>query len=134
MGLLDDIGDVLTSAGVVVKGQNLFKHDMPDGPDEALSLMTYPGGPPVWSMASTRPQAEQPRFQLKVRHPHPASAAAWANDAYRVLDSLGDRRINGVRYLAVYALQNPFFLQKDPANRFLWAVNFEAIRESASSS
>lgn len=136
MSLLDDLADRLTTQGVATTGTNLFKAVMPSTPDELIALFQTGGPAPVNLMAAGPGTAvvERPHVQALARAARPDTAHKRAQDVYFALDALGDVTINGVRYLSVYALQSPFFLNTDEAGRYVYAVNFECSREPATSS
>ena len=127
--ILEDIGDLLTSGGVAT---TVYRGFLPDTPDEAVAVYEYPGQEPIRAMRSSpgQPVAERPRVQVVCR------AAAWeydrsrqkANDAWRLMEGLGERTINGTRYLFVRTLQSPFLLQRDEAQRVVIAFNAEVLK------
>ena len=135
MSLLDDVADVLSSGGVGTVGTSLFKGMLPSTPDSAVALYETGGPAPVHGMARGPGSAlvERPHVQLLSRAARADGAKKTAQDASRLLDAL-NRSVNGVRYLTVYAIQSPFFLETDEAGRAVYAVNFEVLKALASSS
>ena len=135
MGLMDDLGDVLSSGGIGTVGTDIFKGIVPSTPDEITSVMETGGAPPVHAMSAGPGTAllTRPHVQVLTRAARADSAAKRAREAGRLLDAL-QRSVNGVRYHAVFALQDPFFLRRDEANRVEFAQNFEVVRANASSS
>ena len=136
MALLDDLADVLSSAGVATIGTTLFKGTLPSTPDEAIAIYQTGGAPPVHTMSCGPGTArvERPHVQAIARSGRADAAYKLAQDAYTALDALGDRTVNGVRYLSVFALQAPFYLREDQTGRKEFSVNFEVTREPATSS
>lgn len=134
--ILDDLSDYLSSQGIGTIGTDLFKASLPSTPDAAVALFKYGGPAPVHMMSAGPGTAivERPHLQVLARHTHPANAEKKAQDIWTLLDALGDKTINGVRYLSVYAIQTPFFFQKDETGRFTYACNYEIVREPATSS
>ena len=45
-----------------------------------------------------------------------------------MLHNVGNRTVNGVRYLWVSAVQSPFLMGRDENNRPLIAVNFDVMK------
>ena len=135
MGLLDDIGDVIASGGIGTVGTDIFKGVVPSTPADLVALFETGGGPNVHAMSAGPGTAllERPHLQLLARATREDSAKKTAQDCVRLLDAL-QRSVNGVRYHSVYALQAPFFLRRDEANRVEMAVNFEIVRGYVSSS
>ncbi len=133
--LLDDLADKLTSQGVGTAAE-IFKTSMPSTPDELLVLLQTAGGPLERAMSASAGTAliERPHVQLRARAARPDTAHKRAQDAYHALDHLGPVAINGVLYHWIEALQAPFFLEEDNAGRHLYVVNFEILRELATSS
>ena len=135
MGMLDDLADVISSGGIGTVGTDIFKGIVPSTPDELTALFETGGGPAVHAMSAGPGTAlmERPHVQVLTRAARADSAKKRASDANRLLDAL-QRSVNGVRYHSVFALQSPFFLRRDEANRVEYAQNFECIRQQASSS
>lgn len=136
MSVLDDIADRLTTQGIATTGTNLFKGFMPKGPDEVLGLFMTGGPPPVHGMGSGPggAAAERPHLQVLCRSDRPDSALFLIRKATQNLDKLGPQTINGVVYRSVFALQDPFYVYQDESGRFIFSVNFEIVRDAATSS
>lgn len=136
MSVVDDLADVLSSGGLGTVGTTVFKGLLPSTPDDALAVFESGAGPAsVHGMARGPGTAlvERPHVQVLSRAPR-ADTARWvAQQSVALLDAL-NRTINGVRYLSVYALQTPFFLERDETDRVTFAVNFEVLRVPATSS
>jgi hypothetical protein len=132
MSVLTDVADVLSSGGITTP---IFKGTLPSTPDDLIGLFETGGAAPVHAMnrGPGTALAERPHVQLLVRDTRPDDAKKTAQDATRLLDGLG-RRINGILYGSVFALQSPFFLKVDETSRVIYAVNFECTRVPASSS
>ena len=135
MGLSDDLCDVLSSGGLGTTGTDLFKGIVPSTPDELTAVFETGGGPTIHAMSAGPGTAilERPHVQVLTRALRADSAKKRAQDAGRLLDAL-QRSVNGVRYHSVFALQSPFFLRRDEANRVEFSQNFEIVRFPASSS
>lgn len=136
MSVLDDLADRLTTQSVATTGTDLFKGNMPTTPDEVIALYMTGGPAPIHTMNAGPGTAivERPHIQVLARASRVDTAFKRAQDVYHALDALGDVTLNGVRYLAVWALQPPFFMREDETGRKVCAVNFEVWREPATSS
>lgn len=134
--MLDDLADRLTTQSVATSGTDLFKSVMPSTPDEVIALFEAAGGPLTRAMSGSPGTAlvERPHVQVQARAVRPDSARKRAEDVYHNLDGLGPVTINGVSYQWITALQAPFFLETDETGRYVYAVNFEVLREPATSS
>lgn len=134
--ILDDLADVLSSGGVGTVGIDIFKATMPNAPDQLVALFKTGGPAPIHAMAAGPGSAvvERPHVAIWARAARSDAAEKLAQDCWNLLDALGDRTVNGIRYLSVFALQTPFFLQEDETGRRVYACNFEIVREPATSS
>ena len=130
---MDDLCDRLSTQGVATTGTDLFKATMPSTPDELLAMFQYGGPAPVHAMTK-KAVAEEPHMQVLGRAARPDTALKRVQDVYTELDGLGPVTINGVKYLSMYALQPPFFLNTDETGRYVFAVNFAVTRVPATSS
>ena len=134
--ILDDLATKLSSQGIGTCGTTLFKAFFPESPDAAVCLFKTAGLPPVHAMSSgpDRGLADRPRVAVWARDSRPDGAEKKLQDVQGVLDALGGVPSNGIIYRSVYALQSPFFLKTDESGRFIYAQNYEVIRDPASSS
>lgn len=133
--ILDDLADYLSTSGIGTIGTDLFKGKMPSTPDAVVALFVTGSAPPDHRMATSPISAatERPHVAVWTRAARYDSAQKTAQDVWRLLDGYGGT-INGVSYLAVYALQAPFPLEEDEARRTVVACNYEVVRVPASSS
>lgn len=131
--LLDDMCDLLSSGGTTGDGTALFAGMMLDKPDAAVCVYETGGTMPYRAMrgAPGLTVAERPRIQVVARGAvlDYKTPRLKLNDIFKLLDGLGDRSINGTRYLWVAAVQSPFPMGKDENSRPLIAVNFEIVKE-----
>lgn len=121
---LDDIGDLLETAGLGAVGAVIFSPDMPDRPDHAVQLRGYPGEPPEFDHDSPLPALRYPRFQVLVRDRDYAAARLTAEAIYLALCGVVNQTINGRHYLRVEALGEPSPLPRDQSNRALVVTNY----------
>ena len=134
--ILDDLADRLTTQSVATTGTDLFKGRMPPSPVEVIALFQTGGPAPINTMNAGPGTAilERPHVQALIRACTAANASKRAQDVYHALDALGPVTLNGIRYHAIWALQTPFFLRRDESDRVEYAVNFEVMRDLATSS
>lgn len=134
--ILDDLADYLSTNAVGTVGTNIFKSTLPSTPDAIVALFKTGGPSPVNLMGAGPGTAivERPHVQVLARDTRPDAAEKKAQDVWNLLDALGDKTINGIRYLSVFALQTPFYLQTDESNRKVFACNYEVTRKPATSS
>jgi hypothetical protein len=128
MALLEDIGTYLAAdVGSLTLGTNLFLGRMPDTPDTCVAVYEYGGEVPVATMnGGAVPLVEQPRIQVVTRALGYSSARTLATSIWASLEVLVnyDSLTSGLRYHRVGALQSPFALERDTADRILIAQNF----------
>lgn len=83
-GLLAAAGLGAYTTGVLPKNQTpITVATMPSGGDKAITVTTYPGGPPP----DSRNGWEYPRLQVKVRSKNPLTAMELDRDVFDVLQT-----------------------------------------------
>ena len=133
--ILDDLADRLTTQGVVTSGE-IYRGALPPSPDELIALFQTGGPAPIHTMNAGPGTAilERPHVQVIARALRADAASKRAQDVYHALDALGPVTLNGVRYHAIWALGTPSFLRRDETGRVEYVVNFEVMRDLATSS
>lgn len=133
--LLDDLLDVLTSGnGGFVQGVNLFAYVLPAAAQDRAMVLSETGGMgPIHTMNASAGNAqivERPRAQLVVRgNPEGYQGARQdAENAFRILNGVRDRSINGTHYLWITAVQDPFALPPDENLRPHVAFNVDILK------
>jgi hypothetical protein len=130
--LLDDITDYLSSGGLGTPGTDLFGGFAPEKPDVAVVVYETGGTAPVHAMDARAGQAvvENPRIQVVCRATQYdyATARTKADQAFKLLDGLPRRSINGVEYLWGEAVQSPFLMGRDESGRVLIACNYQIVK------
>lgn len=129
----DDIVTLTSDYGYGVYGTTLFKGDFPPSPNNCVVVAGY-GGRAEDVFGEAGGAIEHRRVQVRTR------GAAYDQDTPAVLIeriyldfvSLGAFVVNGTRYTALLPIQTPFPLGKDENNRWMFAVNFEAIKDRTS--
>jgi len=126
MATLDDIGTYLASqVGSLTLGTNLFLGRLPDDPDTCVALYEYGGETPVSTMGGdAMPPVEQPRIQVNVRAPGYPSAHTLALSVWTALEAILNETLTSTRYHRVAAIQSPFPLERDSADRVIFAQNY----------
>ena len=132
MATLDDIGTYLASqVGSLTLGTNLFLGRLPDTPDTCVALYEYGGETPVSTMGGdAMPPVEQPRIQVNVRAPGYSSSNTLALSVWTALEGILNETLTATRYHRVAAIQSPFPLERDSADRVIFAQNFRVQRET----
>lgn len=130
--LLDDAVDYLSSGGLGIAGEDLFKGTMPDAPDVCVAVYETGGLPSVHAMAAGPGLAvvERPRIQVLCRAGRDdyETARSKAHSVFKLLDGLRARSINGTAYKWAAAVQSPFFIGPDQNNRPLISCNFDVVK------
>lgn len=137
--LLNDIGDYLSTGGVGTLGTDLFLGMMPPNPDLAICVYEAGGLASLHAMGNVAGQAkvERPRIQVVVRGGSTGyeNARALAQKAFKLLDGLPNRAINGTTYFWGAAVQPVFLMGRDGAShRPLLAFNVDILKELSSTS
>lgn len=127
--LLDDISDLLASGGISTA--ILFKSQLPDNVETAIAIYETGGEAPIRSFQMTvgSVMAEQPRIQVLSRSTSYQTARNNIHTAWKLLENVANKSINGVRYLRIAAVQSPFMLERDQNDRPVLACNFEIVKE-----
>lgn len=134
--LLDEVAAFIVADGHATLGTNLFLGSMPAKPDVALSLHEYPGGPPDFVFGTAGVAHEYPRVQVKARGAAAdyAGPRRWLEAVYQDLaERVQSATSTGTRYLDLSPVQPPFPLERDESNRWVFAVNFVAMKEVSTS-
>ena len=128
MPLLDDISDLLSSG---TTSTSISKDYMPTTPDTCLVVYGYGGLAPTHTMVNGPGLSvlEEPRVQIVARSMSLQSAHRDARSAYRVMNGLRKRTINGMTYHWASSIQEPFLLERDANARFSVACNYELKKD-----
>ena len=129
--ILEDLTDYLSTQGHGTEGTDLFRHFLPNDPDAVVTMYETGGIGSVHAM-STGPgnaKVERPRVQIVARATTPDAARLKIGQILLDLDGLRETTINSVRYLWAEAVQSPFFLLRDDAQREIFACNFDFVKE-----
>jgi hypothetical protein len=131
VNVLDQIATFLATAGLGTVGADLFKGKLPNDPNACGALYEYGGLPPEGQFGATSFKHESPSVQVVFRgEPHDYEGPrAKAETAYRALTAVETQSLSGTFYNWIHALQSPFFLQRDDAERVVIACNFLCEKE-----
>lgn len=131
---IDEIAQVLVTAGVGVIGETLFLHSTsvipPAGAGPYTSLIETSGG--GFGRTHNGSATEFPTAQIAVRAKKPSEARAKAVEAYRALGSengMTNAMLSGVWYLTLRPRQNVTDTGLDAQGRALYVFNIEAEKK-----
>ena len=124
MSMMEDVADYLELAGVGTVGTNIFKGNMPDSPDQCITVYAYAGETPDLSI-----DIERPGLQVKSRALTAEDALDLAEHALAHLHKATSQTINGVLYYYIHALQSPIHLGRDEKGRYMYSVNYNVVKE-----
>lgn len=134
--LLSDIVDYLSSGSIGTS--SIFYGTMPPSPDVAVAVYETGGTASVHAFngSAGRAKEENPRIQVVTRATADDydTARVIAHRAFKLLDGLPSRSINGVAYKWGAAVQSPFLLGRDEQNRVMIACNYDIAKELSTTS
>lgn len=130
MSTLIDVANYLQAqVGSLTLGTNLFVGRMPDTPDTCVALYEYGGSAPTEVMgAPATPPLENPRIQVATRAASYASAETLARSIWTALNGVLDETLTATRYNIISAIQSPFPLERDSADRVIFVQNFDITK------
>lgn len=112
----------------VTLGTNLFVGRMPDSPDTCVTLYEYGGGVPDNTMGGGLPVLENPSLQVAVRAASYATAESLIQSIWLTLEGVIDETLTSTRYNRISAIQSPFPLDRDSADRVVFVQNFDVTK------
>jgi hypothetical protein len=105
-------------------GNNLFAHEWPDTPTEAVRITNYEGkapeetfGNPVWK--------RNPRVQITFRGTRIDVVLKRAEAVFKFLSGVKDQTINGTKYSRIKPVGEPFEIGPDTSDREQVTLNVE---------
>ena len=131
MATLNDIGTYLDAQlGSLTIGTNLFLGRLPTDPDKCVALLEYGGSTPISTLGSdAMPRMELPRIQVLSRDVTYADARSLAISIWLVIEGILNETLSGTLYQRVSAVQSVFPLERDSAQRAVFAQNFQVFKE-----
>jgi hypothetical protein len=129
--LVNDLADYLSSGGVGTVGTDIFMGAQFGEADPSIAILLTGGSASVHTNRSGPGLAaiERPRVQIVTRSLNSSTAMTRAQAAFKLLDGMRERQINGIRYLWTAAVQPPFTLERDENNRTHVVFNVDVHRE-----
>ena len=111
-------------------GTDVFCNDLPNAPDNAISVFQYGGMPSNRGMGSDTGALENASLQVAVRNANPETAESIARGIQESLDEIGtDITISGsATYTWLHPLQPAFLLERDQSKRVTFVFNLECQR------
>lgn len=125
--VLDDLAFHLDAAGIL-DASAIWLDTRPDQPTRILVLTRYSGAGPERSLGAGLPWATRPRIQVVARDARQTDASDLAWAAWKALEPVANQAVNGTWFERIETLQEPFLLERDETQRWLYAFNVEAIR------
>lgn len=129
--IVDHFADHINASGVTEGGEwSVFAGYQPPSPNKCIVLYEYSGETPETSFVAT-----YPRLQIRVRG-EPNDYAVTRDKAEELfnllhatsLDLSAISPVEELSYPSVYALQNPFLLQRDENERPEFVFNLKTMR------
>lgn len=135
MTMLEEIGPLLDnqfswlllpSTAVAPEVGNLTYEEMPEDPDQAVSLAQYDGGEPMRTMGTT--MYENLRLQILIRDPQTEVAKQRLYDIWLFLERY-NVTINATNYAVIEALGSPIEVGPDAKDRQRFSQNYRVWRQ-----
>ena len=131
MGFLDELSEEIRLNGIddYPPDGGLMANEIRDGAgDEVTALFESSGGPGerVQDVPGTK-YAEQ-IVQVQCRSRSQQTARSRCYQIYNLFNGRGSENIGGTYYVSLDPLQAPFLLQRDENDRWIYAVNFTALK------
>lgn len=120
--LLPEIGAYLAANSIGTVGTTIFYGQMPETPDDCVTLFEYAGEPPEDTHDAQH--YEKPGLQVLVRDTSYSDARTKIASISALLHTLANTSLTGTKYLYIRAVQSPFVLERDSSNRVVMAQNF----------
>ena len=126
---MSTIADMATLVTLITS--NIYLADEPDTPDNCLTFRPTGGFDTLHCLGSLTSDyaAEQPTFQIRVRHEDPETALEWCDSLKAIYNGLVDTEINDITYLSVFMQGNINPLGKDDRGRAIFTLNFVAKKK-----
>ena len=133
--LSEDIKDLLVTAGVgafaATSGWGIFINTEPDEPSTSITIYDLGGPAPEECFNRVIKPLSRPSVQVRVRGTSYLTAHTKMDDVIAALRRVGPWTASGSVYLDLFQSSVALFLQKDQKNRFIWVVDFHAVKKEA---
>lgn len=126
--LLDDVATYLATALSLTVGTTVFTGQMPDTPDQCVTVHEYGGFAPEHTLGADHVM-RRPRIQVACRGPI-GDYATPRNTADLVYSAMhmGKATLSGTVYYRVEAVDEPFPLERDANNRWIICCNYQVFK------
>lgn len=122
--ITQELAAYLQDNAVAALGVNMFCENMPEEPDECLSLVQYTGRAPEATMNNPGVMYQYPRVQIKSRALSTETAYQLCEQAYLALAQL----VNFNRLLRAWPQSMPYLVGRDSNQRTQYAFNVEVVQ------
>lgn len=110
-------------------GTDVLCNDMPDSPDNCISVFQYGGDASDRGFGADTGALENATLQVDVRNTNAETAEATCYDIYTALDEMAANvTIGDTTYTWFHPLQPPFLLERDERQRVTFVFNCEVQR------
>lgn len=117
MSTLTEIGALLEVNAVGLQGVSMFLGEMPNEPDTALAIFTYPGGAPEYVQSSATPNQESVQIQIVSRAARFEDADRYAYLAWFILAGVTNAVLSGTKYRSIRPNSSPGLMGRDANDR-----------------
>jgi hypothetical protein len=127
MSTLTDVADLLLDEGLITIDDYKVS-EIPDEPLEVVVLHETPGPAPAFVHGHIGPAYEYPRLRIVVRSDEYDQAYDRSFAIYKLLGSVVNLDINGVRYLRISPMGSPAQAQRDGNDNVLMMCDYQVSR------
>lgn len=134
IGLVEEVGTALQTAGVGTLGTSLFLNSLPETTGTfAVGIFETGGLAPGRTMGTSYLTYERARIQVQCRASASTLARKKLNHVFIELEETYNTTLSGTTYLRIEAVQSPFLLTRDAGGRTVFAANFDCWRRPTTS-
>lgn len=124
MSWIDDIGAYLQTNSIGTLATDIFYQGFSENSPNCIALLTAPGLPEKYTLRKDQ-VLKRPELDIRVRNVDDTTADSKATDIYTLLNLISNKTFGNTRFKKIKALSDPFFLEQDENNRFIYAINFQ---------
>lgn len=126
MTWIDDIGTYLQNNGIgtFAAGGDIFCNGFSVNAPNCITLLSAPGLPEKYSLRRTC-ILSRPELDVRVRNVDDATAEQKAKAIYELLHLIVGRTIGSTNFKKIRGMQDPYLLEIDDNDRYIYAVNFQ---------
>lgn len=126
MSLPGDIASFLQTSGLGTVGTDIFVGELPESPDNCISIFQSGGEPPIDQGMDT---IDRPGLQVIVRNSSYESCESTILSVQSLINQK-ELTINSVYYPYFGALQAPFPIGRDDQNLIRFVQNYSTLRRN----